>query len=122
MRRIGLGLCVLSLWGCATAGGRPTITLDAEAFVAQYMAERDDFRDRTYLARYTCTQGKTADPAECEALKTKLAVWAVRDAAVLKALLSRSPLDADTIRAAADAGKDLLGVAIKIAPLMGLGL
>lgn len=115
-------LASLGLWGCSSANGRPTITLDAEVFVAAYMAERDDFRDRTFLARLTCAQGKAQDPTLCDALKAKADVWGARDAAVLKALLNRSPIDAETLRAAKTAGMDLLGVAIKIAPLLGLAI
>lgn len=117
------GILLLLLAGCAsTPDGKPTITLDAEVFVASYIAERDEFRDRTFLARLVCAQGKAADPSQCEALAAKQAVWAARDALVLKALLSRSPLDAETLKAAAAAGRDLLSLALRIAPIAGLAL
>jgi hypothetical protein len=121
---VGLALLLASLgaWGCASKDGRPTITLDAEYFVAAYMAERDDFRDRTFLARLTCAQGKAQDPSLCDTLKAAQTIWSTRDAAVLKALLTRSPIDPATIQAAANAGKDLLGIAVKIAPLLGLAI
>lgn len=123
LRVAGLALvlvAVVFLVGrCATA---PTLKFETEGFLLQYVAERDDFRDQTYPARLKC---KRLDPVASEALKercgnlaSKQAVWAARDRIVLHAILSQSTITTEQIKAVADAGKDLLGLALTIAPAL----
>lgn len=122
---LALALASIGLWGCSSRGGRPTITMDAEGFVAAYMAERDEFRDRTYPARVKCAK-TVSDPnataqvkADCATLAAKAATWAGYDKVILNALLTRSPIDGASIQAATDAAKAALALALQIAPLLG---
>jgi hypothetical protein len=112
------GLLILA--GCAS--GPPVLRFETEGFLVQYVAQRDEFRDATYPARQKCRRlepaASDALKARCAELAAKQAVWASMDRAVLQAVLTQSVITTEQIQAAAAAGKELLGLALTIAPLV----
>jgi hypothetical protein len=121
MRPLALAL-TLFLAGCAS--GPPVLKFETEGFLVQYLAERDDFRDATYPARLKCKRlepvASDAAKARCAELATKMTVWQSRDRIVLQAILTQSTITTEQIQAAMSAGKELLGLALTIAPLLAL--
>lgn len=132
MKAAGLLLVAALLTGCAS--GPPTIELDAAAFVGAYLRDRDDFRDRTAAARARCARYAsgtvtlvadvpvvTPPPAnldrlraKCVTLEAELTRWAERDAAVLKALLERETISAETINALWPIAEKILTLAMDV--------
>jgi uncharacterized lipoprotein YmbA len=115
-------LALLLLAGCAS--GPPTLQFETEGFLVQYVAQRDAFRDQTYPARMKCQRvvpfATEEFKARCAELAAKQAVWAGMDRAVLQAVLTQSTVTTEQIQAAMAAGKELLGLALTIAPMLAL--
>lgn len=104
MRRIVLATGLLLLAGCAGGADQaPTIELDARAFVAGYMLERDAFVRKTAPAHRKCevlaTTASELTKLKCARLADEEKLWRQRDAVILDALLTRSPIDAATLAA-----------------------
>lgn len=120
MRRMILALAFL-LTGCAS--GPPVLRFETEGFLTQYLQERDEFRDQTYPARQKCKRldavASDTLKARCAELAAKQAVWLGRDRIVLQAILAQSVITTEQMQAAMAAGKELLGLALQIAPLLG---
>lgn len=116
--KTALAVLLLLLTGCASSGP-PTIELDARAFVAGYMRERDSFIRRTAPAHRKCeTLGALAADslkAKCTALAREESIWLERDAAILNALLTRSTIDAATLAAVWSVAERALTIAADIA-------
>lgn len=117
-RWVGLGV-VLVILGCSSV---PTLKFETEGFLTEYVNARDEFRDQTYPARMKC---RRLDPAASDALKVrcaelavKQAAWAQRDKVVLHAIVTQSTITNEQVAAAAAAVKDVLGVALTIAPAL----
>jgi hypothetical protein len=122
-RRAALALLAgLLLTGCAS--GPPTLKFETRGFLLQYMTLRDEFMDSTYPARIKCRRlepvASEATKAKCSDLATKLVAWQTRDQLVLQAVLSQGTITTEQIQAAMSAGKELLGLALTIAPLLAL--
>ena len=117
---LALFLASLALWGCAS--GPPVLKFETEGFLLSYMAERDDFRDQTYPARRKCGRleplASDSLKARCGELAAKQAAWLGRDRVVLQAILTQSTITTEQIQAALTAGKELLGLALTLAPLL----
>lgn len=112
----------LLLAGCAS--GPPTLRFETEGFLVQYIGQRDDFRDATYPARQRCKRieavASEATKARCAELVTRMTVWQSMDRAVLQAILTQATITTEQIQAAMAAGKELLGLALTIAPMLAL--
>jgi hypothetical protein len=112
----------LLLAGCAS--GPPTLKFETKGFLIQYMSLRDEFMDSTYPARVKCRKveavASEALKAKCSDLTTKLVAWQTRDQIVLQAVLTQGTITTEQIQAAMSAGKELLGLALTIAPLLAL--
>lgn len=117
-----LAFLILLLAGCAS--GPPTLRFETEGFLVQYVGQRDDFRDATYPARVKCKRiesiASEAAKARCAELVTRMTVWQSMDRAVLQAILTQSTITTEQIQAAMAAGKELLGLALTIAPMLAL--
>lgn len=110
-------LALLLLTGCAS--GPPTIELDARAFVAGYLRERDHFVRRTAPAFRKCETLTllASEPlkVKCDRLREETKVWTDRDAAILDALLTRSPINAETLAAVWAVAERVLVLAADVA-------